>query len=46
VEVLEYIATSEAQQILKALAQGAPAARLTEEAKAALARRAKQNAGE
>jgi hypothetical protein len=36
--VLEYIATSEARQQLAALAEGAPEARLTREAKAALER--------
>jgi RNA polymerase sigma factor (sigma-70 family) len=38
VEVLEHIATPEARQLLQKLAEGATAARLTREAKAALAR--------
>jgi WD40 repeat protein len=38
VEVLEYIGTAEAQQLLEALTHGAPAARLTQEARAALHR--------
>jgi RNA polymerase sigma factor (sigma-70 family) len=38
VEVLEHIATPEAQQLLQKLADGAPAARLTRDAKAALER--------
>jgi RNA polymerase sigma factor (sigma-70 family) len=38
VQVLEHIGTPEAQQILKTLATGAPEARLTQEAKATLAR--------
>ena len=37
VEVLEHIATPEARQLLQKLADGAPEARLTREAKAALA---------
>src|SRR5262249_22632415 len=37
-EVLEYMRTEEAQQLLTALAKGAPEARFTQEAKAALAR--------
>ena len=44
VEVLEYIGTPEAQAVLKELAQGAPEARLTQEAKAALDRLAKRPA--
>jgi hypothetical protein len=42
VEALEYIGTAEAQQILTTLAKGAPGARLTREAKAALDRLAKK----
>ena len=38
VQVLERIGTAEARRLLKQLAQGLPAARLTEEAKAALNR--------
>lgn len=38
VEVLEQIGTAEAQQVLSGLAKGAPAARQTQEAKAALER--------
>jgi RNA polymerase sigma factor (sigma-70 family) len=38
VETLEHIATSEAGQVLQALARGAPGARLTQEAKASLDR--------
>jgi WD40 repeat protein len=41
VEMLEYIGTKEARQVLEALAKGAPEARLTREAQAALARLAK-----
>lgn len=41
-EVLEHIATPEAEQILEKLAQGAPAHRITEEAKASLQRLAKR----
>jgi len=37
-EVLEHIATPEAKQVLQKLAAGAPDARLTREAKAALQR--------
>ena len=43
-EVLESIATPEARAVLKTLAGGAPGARLTEEASAALARLAKNAA--
>jgi hypothetical protein len=43
-EVLEHIATPEAQQVLKTLATGAPEARLTQEAKASLARLARRTA--
>jgi dipeptidyl aminopeptidase/acylaminoacyl peptidase len=39
IQVLEHIGTQEARQLLEALAGGAPEARLTEEAKAALRRR-------
>jgi hypothetical protein len=42
VEVLEHLGTAEAQQVLKELAGGAPEARLTREAKAALERLARQ----
>ncbi len=38
VEVLEQIGTSDAQKVLKTLAAGAPEARLTQEAQAAMAR--------
>jgi WD40 repeat protein len=38
VEVLEYIGTAEAQQLLETLTRGAPGARLTQEARAALDR--------
>jgi hypothetical protein len=38
VEVLEYFGTAEATQRLETLAKGAPGSRLTEAAKAALAR--------
>ncbi len=38
VEVLEYVGTAEAKQVLAALAQGVPEARLTQEAKAAVER--------
>jgi hypothetical protein len=44
VEVLEHIDTPEAQQILEALAKGAPEARLTQEAKASLERLAYRSA--
>jgi hypothetical protein len=44
VEVLERIGTPEAQEVLEMLAGGAPEARLTREAKAALERLAKQPA--
>jgi len=40
VEVLERVGGAEARRVLEALAGGAPEARLTQEAKAALARRA------
>jgi predicted NACHT family NTPase len=43
-EVLERAGTAEARQVLEALAQGAPGARLTEEAKAAAERLAKRSA--
>jgi RNA polymerase sigma factor (sigma-70 family) len=42
VEVLEQSGTTEAQRLLQELARGAPAARLTQEAKAALQRLAKR----
>src|SRR5262249_56606371 len=42
--VLEYTATSEARQQLAALARGAPEARLTREAEAALGRRSRRDA--
>jgi hypothetical protein len=38
VEALEHARSAEARQVLQSLAEGAPAARLTQEAKAALAR--------
>jgi hypothetical protein len=38
VEVLEHIATAQARRVLQALAEGAPAARLTQEARASLER--------
>ena len=41
-EVLEHIGTAEARQVLAGLAQGAPAAHLTEEAKASLDRLGKR----
>jgi RNA polymerase sigma factor (sigma-70 family) len=43
-EVLEHIGTAEAQEVLKDLAKGMPAARVTQEAKAALERLAKRSA--
>ncbi len=45
IEVLEHIGTSEAEQLLQTLAQGAPEARLTQEAKASLERLAKRPLG-
>jgi WD40 repeat protein len=45
VEVLENIGTTEAIELLKALARGAPAARQTRDAKAALERLARLNEG-
>jgi hypothetical protein len=42
VEVLEHAGTAEARQFLQKLAEGAPDARLTREAKAALQRLARQ----
>jgi WD40 repeat protein len=42
VEVLEHLGTPEARQLLEALAQGAPEARLTREAKASLERLARR----
>jgi WD40 repeat protein len=44
VEVLEHICTSEARQVLESLAKGAPEARLTREARAALQRLDRQSA--
>jgi hypothetical protein len=38
VEVLEYVGTAEARRLLETLAEGAPEARLTREAKASLER--------
>ncbi len=43
VEALELAGTTEARQVLVALAKGAPEARLTQEAKASLERLAKQS---
>jgi hypothetical protein len=43
VEVLEHIGTPEARQLLEPLGQGAPAARLTQEAKASLERLKKRS---
>src|SRR5262249_28782096 len=43
-EVLEMIGTPEARQVLGALARGAPGARMTQEASAALERLARQTA--
>jgi WD40 repeat protein len=43
-EVLEYMGTPEAQHVLKLLADGAPAARLTQEARASLKRLARRGA--
>ena len=45
VEVLERIGTSEAAELLKALAKGTPAARVTKEAKASLERLTQANEG-
>ena len=42
IQVLEGIGTPEAQGVLKTLAEGAPASRLTQEAKASLERLAKR----
>jgi hypothetical protein len=42
IEVLEHIATPEAQQVLKTLSEGAPEARVTREAKVSLERLAKR----
>ena len=44
VEALEYIGTREARQLLRTLAHGAPEARLTQEAEAALKRLARRAA--
>ena len=41
VEILEHIGSSEARQVLRAVSQGAPEARLTQDAKASLERLAK-----
>jgi hypothetical protein len=38
VEVLEWLGTNEAEDVLRALSQGAEGSRLTEEARAALVR--------
>jgi hypothetical protein len=43
VTALEHIGTQEARRVLAALAKGWPRARLTQEAKAALQRQAKQS---
>jgi hypothetical protein len=43
--VLEHIGTTQAQDLLKKLAQGAPEARLTQEAKASLERLTKRASG-
>ena len=43
VQVLEQVGTPEARQLLKAVAQGAPEARLTQEAQASLGRLARQS---
>ncbi len=43
IQVLEHIRTPETEKVLKALAKGAPEARLTQEAKAALVRLARQS---
>jgi hypothetical protein len=45
IEALEHIGTPEARQVLQALSQGAPEARLTREAKASLQRLAKRAPG-
>ena len=42
IEALEHIGNSEAQELLKKLSQGAPEARLTQEAKASLERLSKR----
>jgi WD40 repeat protein len=44
IEVLDLIGTAEAREVLKILAGGAPCARLTQDAKAVLARMAKRSA--
>ena len=44
IEVLEHIGTAEARQVLKSLANGAPEARRTREAKSSLERLAKRTA--
>jgi hypothetical protein len=43
VQVLEYIGTAEVKQVLQALAEGTPEARLTQEAKASLERLARRS---
>ena len=43
IEILEQIGTPEAQHVLRSLAQGAPEARLTREAKASLNRLARRS---
>src|SRR5262249_55322438 len=45
VEVLDFIGTPEAQEVLKTLSKGAPEARLTQEAKAALERLGRRATG-
>ena len=45
VEVLEHVANAEARRLLEELANGAPAARLTREAKASLERLSKRTDG-
>jgi hypothetical protein len=44
VQVLEYLGTPDAKRLLEALAKGIPAARLTQEARAALSRLARRSA--
>jgi hypothetical protein len=44
VQVLEHIGIAESRKVLETLGQGVPEARLTQEAKAALKRLAKQSA--
>jgi hypothetical protein len=45
VEALEYMATAEARQVIAALAEGAPEARLTREAQAAFERLHRRTTG-